>query len=232
MARVLVTRPAADARRTAARLAALGHEAVLAPVLAIAPTAEPAPAGPFDAVILTSANALPFVPPERKLLPTFVVGERTAAAARAAGFARVRVGAGEARSLARLVADHLRPPARLLHAAGRDRKAEPGLSLAARGFEVAAWEAYEARALSSLRDEAQEALAAGTIAAVLHYSRRSAALLLALAGADGLVGALRPPLHLCLSADAAAPLREAGLGRILVAPRLDEAALLALLDPA
>ncbi|MET0527101.1 MAG: uroporphyrinogen-III synthase, partial [Microvirga sp.] len=42
--RVLVTRSPDDAERTAARLAALGHEALIAPVTRIVPTGDAAPA--------------------------------------------------------------------------------------------------------------------------------------------------------------------------------------------
>ena len=52
--RVLVTRPRAQAEATAARLAALGHVALVAPLLEIVRTAERPPRGPFDAVIAGS----------------------------------------------------------------------------------------------------------------------------------------------------------------------------------
>ncbi len=67
--------------------------------------------------------------------------------------------------------------------------------------------------------------------AVLHYSRRSAALALALARSAGREPALYRLKHLCLSHDVAVPLVEAGLAAHFVPARPDEASLLAGLRP-
>ena len=77
--RVLVTRAQDDAARTAARLAALGHEAVIAPLTVIAPTGHAIPDEVFDAVLATSVHALAFVkalPPALSGAPWLVVGDR------------------------------------------------------------------------------------------------------------------------------------------------------------
>lgn len=228
---VLVTRPVAEGRRTAQALAELGHRAVLAPVLLVEPTGLPPPPGPFDAVILTSANAATALDGAARALPVFAVGARTAAAARAAGSGPVVAAEGDAAALAGLVADRLAPTARLLHPAGRDRKAEPAASLQARGFQVETWEVYGARSAAALPEPARDALAAGRIGAVLHYSRRSAALLLDLARREGVSGALGGVRHLCLSADVAKPLQAAGLARVETAAGPRESDLLTLLGP-
>ena len=55
--RVLLLRPHDEAARAARSLAARGHEATIAPVLTIARREEPLPAGPFDVVLATSAQA-------------------------------------------------------------------------------------------------------------------------------------------------------------------------------
>ena len=98
----------------------------------------------------------------------------------------------------------------------------------AAGFTVIHWEAYEARAVESLPETAIAALRSGQIGAALHYSRRSADLVVRLAGEAGLASELRAFPHLCLSADAAAPL--ASIAATLVAGDPSEDALLALLD--
>jgi uroporphyrinogen-III synthase len=227
--RVLVVRPSEGGERTAERLRSLGHEAVAAPVLAIRATAERPPPGSFAATVLTSANAAAFLPTiaaDRQLGPVFAVGERTAAAARAEGIEEVRVGAGDAAALARLVAGFVPGRDPLLLVAGRDRKQEPEASLRAVGYPVAVWTAYEAVAASRLPDAAAEALRARTLDAALHYSRRSAATLVALAGHAGLLSPLRKLPNLCLSADVAAPLREAGASRLILADDPDEDSLL------
>jgi uroporphyrinogen-III synthase len=226
--RILVVRPAQAGQRTAARLRALGHEAVVAPVLAVRPTGEPPPPGPFAALVLTSANAAAFLPmiAERRHRPVFAVGERTAVAARGAGVDDVRIGAGDAPALARLVVGSVPGGSPLLLVAGRDRKREPEASLRGAGYPVAVWTAYEAAPAQDLPDAAAEALRAGTLDAALHYSRRSAATLVALAGGAGLLPPLRRMPNLCLSADVAALLREAGASRLILADDPDEDSLL------
>lgn len=226
--RVLVTRPQAEAERTAMRLVALGHDPVVAPVLTIERTGAPPPPGPFDALIVTSANAvLALAELEARALPVFAVGGRTAAAVAGEGFADVRAGARNATALAALIARSLKPGARLLHVTGRDRKPEPDLSLAAAGFQVEAWTAYAAQAAKRLPDAAQAALKDSRLDAALHYSRRSAVILLDLVHDADLTHPFLALDHVCLSPDVAAPLREAGGRRIIAAEWPDEEALLA-----
>jgi uroporphyrinogen-III synthase len=224
--RVLLTRPRDDAERTARRLAARGYVPILCPVTEVVATGEPMPAGTFDAMVLTSAHAVPALSAATRLqAPIFAVGERTAARLRQAGFADVKIGPGDAAGLAALIAGSLPVESKLLHIAGRHRKAEPAASLRAHGFAVAVWEVYEARAVATLPDT----LGAGRIDVVLHYSRRSAALLADLAEAAGLGSIVRDATHLCLSEDAAVPLAAVG-ATVLVAAEPVERALLAALD--
>jgi uroporphyrinogen-III synthase len=229
--RILVTRAEEDARGTAERLARLGHQAVIASVIAIAPTNEPPPQTAPDALLLTSVHGVPVLSGLDPGVPVFAVGTRTAQAARLAGMRDVREAAGDAGSLAALVRATLPSGADLLHVAGRDRKPEPGASLAAAGYGVSVWEAYAAEAALTLPEAARSALSAGVLDIALHYSRRSAGLLLALAEEAGLREPLLALHHLCLSEDVAAPLREAGAPRIRVATRPEERFLFAAIDP-
>jgi uroporphyrinogen-III synthase len=227
--RLLVTRSGDDAERTAEKLAARGHEACLAPVTRIVPTGDPAPCGPYDALIVTSAHAEAALGGIDRGKPVFAVGERTAQAVRAAGFADVAVAEGDAVSLSRLIRDNLQPGLTLLHVTARHHKEEPAASLRAAGFTILQWEAYEAQAAGTLPESAVDALRTGQIAAALHYSRRSADLVVRLAEEAGLASHLKAFPHLCLSADVAAPLRSAG-ATTFVAGDPSEEALLALLD--
>jgi uroporphyrinogen-III synthase len=231
--RVWVARPEPGATRSGAALAARGHAPLIAPVLVVRPTGAAPPAGRFDALLLTSANAVPVLQDEPALraLPVFAVGARTAALAARAGLGPVREGPGEASGLAALVADTLPPGARLLHAAGAERKDEPAATLTAAGFRVATHVAYTAAALPRLPDAVDGALAGGCLDAALHYSRRSAAVALALAEAAGHGGAFRGLRHYCLSVDVAAPLEAAGVPVHFVAARPREAELLDALGP-
>jgi uroporphyrinogen-III synthase len=227
--RILVTRPREQGEATAARLAALGHEALVAPLLTIVQTGETPPGGPLGALLVTSANAVPALAGFDRTLPVFAVGARTAALVRAAGFTEVRSAEGEGASLAALVANAVSPGARLLHVAGRDHKPEPQASLARAGFALETFVAYEAVAAAVLPDSLDRMLREGSLDAALHFSRRTAETALALARAAGLNARFLSLRHLCLSADVAAPLREQGAARLIVAGEPDEASLLAAL---
>jgi uroporphyrinogen-III synthase len=235
--RVLVTRPAEDAARTAKRLAACGHKAVLAPLLTVSPSGETAPGEASDGFVVTSAHAVGplcelVAAASRPKRPVFAVGARSAEVLRQAGFARVRSAGADARALAELIRAELPPGARLVHVAGRDRKAEPEASLRQAGFAVRVWVAYEATRAARLPGEAVRARADDALDAALHYSRRSAAILVELATEAGLLDRLRRLVHVCLSEDVAAPLAKAQAGRLVVAQRPDEDALLAALEAA
>lgn len=120
--KVLILRPKPGAGETAARARALGLEPVVAPLFAVRPLAWDAPdPATFDAVVLTSANAArhggggmtPFL-----ALPCYAVGERTAEAALAGGFADIRAGGADGRGLIALAAEEGVRSA--IHFCGRD----------------------------------------------------------------------------------------------------------------
>jgi uroporphyrinogen-III synthase len=227
--RLLVTRAAEDAARTAAHLRERGHEAVITPVIAIRATGAAPPGEAWDAAIVTSAHgasALARLVPGTR--PVFAVGSRTAAAVQAAG--PVHGAQGDAAALAALVRRTMPPGGTLLHVAGRHRKAEPAATLREAGYRVVTWEAYEAAAVAALPDAARTALAAGHVDGVLHFSRRSAAILLDRAAAAGCLDRLLMLPHLCLSADVASPLRERGAASVVVSAQPEERFLLDAID--
>src|SRR3954469_25816912 len=99
---ILVTRPQPDSETTAAALRAKGFAVLLAPMLRFEQVSfhDDADAR-YSAVIVSSANALRAIEADlagsRLLaLPLFAVGERSAEAARRAGFADVAVADGNA----------------------------------------------------------------------------------------------------------------------------------------
>jgi uroporphyrinogen-III synthase len=227
--RILVMRPRAQGEATAARLAALGHEPIVAPLLTIMPTDEKPPAGPLDALIVTSANAVPSLAGFDKALPLFAVGARTAALAREAGFAASCAAEGDAGDFAALVAGALRAGSRLLHIAGRDHKPEPAASLARAGFVVETFLAYEAVPAKVLPESMERALREQSVEAALHYSRRTVATAIALTHAAGRAKRFLALSHLCLSRDVAAPLQDEGATRLIIAEAPNEASLFAAL---
>ena len=117
-------RPEPGATATVERARAMGLEAIAIPLFKTEPVPWIAPAADrFDALLLTSANAVRHGGDElRKLrhLPVYVVGAATAQAARNHGFTIAEVGNGGVNALLESV-----PSSRLkfLHLCGEDRKA-------------------------------------------------------------------------------------------------------------
>lgn len=125
---IAVLRPEPGNRATAAAIEARGGTAIRLPLFAVHPLAwqAPDPAG-FDALILTSANAVRHAGPglaALAALPVHAVGQATAAAARGAGLPVVAVGKdGAAELIAAASASGVR---RALHLAGREHTLRPG----------------------------------------------------------------------------------------------------------
>ena len=226
--RVIVTRARGDAARTAAALRARGHEPLFSPVLEIVATGAAIHPGPAQALIATSAHAFEFLPQADAAglahLSLFVVGARTAKAARDAGLAPPRVIAASALDLAQQVALALPGPAHLLYLAGHDRKPDLEAALHAQGHVIEVTETYEARAVETLSLETAQALARGEADAVLHFSRRSAQLFAACAAKAGLATQAVRLRHISISRDAAL-----GAGAI-IAPTPDSAGLFKALE--
>jgi uroporphyrinogen-III synthase len=229
--RLLVTRPADQAEQTAQKLRALGHLPVVAPVLEVAQTGAPLPKGSFDLLLATSVQALAGLSPtsERLALPHLAlplacVGEKTAAAARTAGFSVLHA-APDAEALADVLRKG-KSPMSALYLAGRERRATLEESLRAAGWRVEIVETYAARAVQTWPEDIVTALDAGEIGGVLHYSPRSAGLALALIGREP----ARRLRHFCLSPAIAAVCRDwAPDAEIFVASQPDEEALMTLL---
>jgi uroporphyrinogen-III synthase len=233
---VLVTRPHPDDEATAGALRARGFEVLQAPMLRFA-------AVPFqddvdvryDAVIVTSANALRAIEPQlagsRLLeLPLFAVGDHTASAARGAGFGQVIAAKGGAAALRDLVlagvkSKHLKRGSTLLYLAGADLARDLAGELGEKGFTVVTHTTYRMIPVSSLPREVCDAFVANEVEAVLHYSRRSARAFLDAARTGGVeISALALPQY-CISAAVASILRDAGAAQVTAAASADENAL-------
>lgn len=232
--RLLLTRPQPDAERTAAALRGRGHSVILAPLLRIE-VQEDAEigSGPWAAILVTSANAAQAIARHKHLaelraLPAFTVGDHTARAMSASGFADVISAGGDRGDLARLVAQRLKRGEALLYLAAADRSGDIAGNLSAQGFVVHTAVVYRAAAAGALPRQAAEALVGG-VDGVLHYSRRSAETYLKLARAAGLLARALKPIHFCMSEQVAEPLAQAGAGDVRIAPQPTEAALLDLI---
>lgn len=121
---LLILRPEPGASATARRAAKLGLTTTLYPLFQIRPSLwEPPETGNFDAMLLTSANAVRHGGPGLflyKHLPVYAVGEATAQAAREAGFQLAGVGQSGAQAISDIMAR--RAHARVFHPGGRDRR--------------------------------------------------------------------------------------------------------------
>lgn len=233
--RIVLTRPQEDSERTAAALRVRGHEVLIAPLLQVEPVKTNL-ATNWGAVIITSANAVGALAthPARDgliKLPLYAVGKRSADAARQVGFIDIITAGGDLRDLLRIVSAR-RPDAKapVLYLAGEDRSGDLIGDLAVCGIAAEMTVVYRAVA-APFSSALIAALKFGAIDAVLHFSRRSAENYLAGATQAGLTVQALAVRHLCLSAQIAEPLVEAGAARVVVAARPDEASLIALVEP-
>ena len=236
--RILLTRPDQQGERTAALLRARGHHVLHAPLLRIEMIAgADIGNGPWSSVAMTSANAARAISQHRRRdellgLPAFVVGERTKEAAQAAGFKYVEAADGGVDALAQLAATRTSHGGSILYLAGEDRAGDLAGVLSAAGFQVSAVVVYRAIAEPALPPAVTNAVKAGSIDAVLHFSKRSAETFLTLAAAASCLVNVLKYKHFCLSTAVAEPLVKVGAARIDVAVRPNEAALLDLVGDA
>jgi uroporphyrinogen-III synthase len=229
---VLITRPRAEATVLAQELEARGHQVMIEPLLTIAPVADVIPAlDGVQAILLTSANAVPALRGTNLRLPVFVVGEATARAAREHGCEQVHVAAGDARSLVRLVVARCRPSeGTLLHLCGAEVR--PGLAqpLEAADFALRRQAVYRVVAANSLSAQAIAAIRRRAIDAVLLFSPRTASVLVGLLAGHELAGCLGRTEAICLSAAVAEPCRGLQWKAVRIAARPEVGSLLGQLE--
>ncbi len=221
----LLTRPApASARFAAALRDSFGPDAriVVSPLMQPVFLHPPLPSGAFDALILTSetgAEAARRLSAERGGLPVaaYCVGDRTAAAATAAGF-RATSAQGNAKALTRIIRI-MEPKGRFLHLRGRDTVGDIVQQLDLDGIMARDAVVYE----QVPQPPSSDALAVlqGSHPVVLPlFSPRSADLVAA-------IGPVRAPLWVAALSEAVAE-RARGLSpaRLVIADRPDATAML------
>jgi len=224
---VLVTRPEPGAAETAARIAALGWSPVLAPALVLT-SRPPAQLPAAQALLLPSRAAARALPP--LAMPVLAVGEGTAEAARAQGFADVVAAEGDAASLAQLCVARLDPAAGpLLLAVGNGYSMELAATLRGHGFRVIRRIAYTAHEAPTLPPAAALAIGKGKVAQALFFSPRSAACSLRLLAQGGLSEAARDMVAIAISPRVAAVLSALPWRNVRIAPRSDQDHMLELL---
>ncbi|HEY9090104.1 uroporphyrinogen-III synthase [Parasphingorhabdus sp.] len=168
---LLILRPIDGARRTAKSAEKMGLHAIVDPLFAIEPMDwAPPPASQFDALLLTSVNAVIHAGgglAQYKQLPVLAVGDATAKAARQAGLHVVKTGdSGVKELLASLSAGQYH---RLLRLTGKDH-----IDFTPPEHIMMLRHVYQARALP-LGEKARAALHEGNV--ILLYSPRAAKIL-------------------------------------------------------
>ncbi|MEQ8194068.1 MAG: uroporphyrinogen-III synthase [Rhodospirillales bacterium] len=201
--RALITRPHDDAVPLAERLAEMGFDSVIDPLLVIDIAAGPAlDLHGVQAILITSANgarALARRTPERSI-PLFAVGDASAEIARSFDFTSVDSAAGDVTALAALVKQRLSPArGSLLHVAGTRVAGNLAGDLEAAGFSLRREVLYAAHAAHRLADRTVGLMRAGGIGMVLLYSPRTAATFAALIRESGLEEACKTVTAFCLS---------------------------------
>lgn len=157
--------------------------------------------------------------------------------AREFGFADVIVAGGDSASLRdkvlRSARDKvLKKKSTLLYLAGADLSRDLAGELGAAGFSMVTQTTYRMVPVKLLPREVCDGFAVHGIAAVLHYSRRSARAFLDAARDEGVeISALAIP-QCCLTETIASVLRDAGASQVLVAATPDENALFDALERA
>ncbi|OHV83393.1 uroporphyrinogen-III synthase [Ensifer sp. LCM 4579] len=231
--RLLVTRPQPAAARTADKLAVLGHEAVILPLMQAQHSVAAIRAAldqPHDALAVTSAEAIralaalgPALKPHRAT-PLFAVGEATARTAAALGFTDIRIGPGTGEALAARI-----PPetGTLVYLAGAPRADGFERVLAEKKVRHLAVECYRMEPIAYGPQILPDLLRGGPFDAVLLYSRQTARHFATLLAAGGLDAAAFSARYLCLSAAIEGELPAGAIADVAAAP--DEAHLLELL---
>jgi uroporphyrinogen-III synthase len=226
--RILVTRPREDGREIATRLARMGHQALLAPLLA--PhfhDGADVPLEDVQAILATSANGVRALARRltRRDFSIFAVGPQTAEEAQKAGFSDVRSADGDAKDLA-LAASRWAAQGKgvLLHVCGEEAPGTLAENLTLRGFKVRRCALYHMETATQMPQEARDALGQGQLDAAMFFSPRSARVFGVLA--DGLP--TEKLAALCISKATAAALMEISFASVAVAQRPNQTAMLAL----
>ncbi len=220
MVTVLVTRPEPGAFKTAQKLSALGFEVHKLPLTKIVSLSFDVPRTAFDAVIITSPQALHNIPARLQGLPLYAVGQSSAAAARLAGFETVITSGGDVAQLIETVRTAVPAGSRLLYLCGKVRR--PDLEDALRDCALAAIETYDTQPIDHVAVELPP------LDLVMLTSVQSASQMAKLAAQADLKSSFKSTHYLCLSQRIADGLAGVKPDNIHVTLKPDEESLLIL----
>ncbi|MBX5202323.1 uroporphyrinogen-III synthase [Rhizobium sp. NZLR1] len=241
--RVLVTRPAHSATKTAQRLRDMGHEPLLLPLrrpLHDSAAAAAALARTSGAIAVTSAEAIRVVAALEEQLrphlarPLFAVGETTAEEARKLGFRSVASSKGNGRDLADLVGDFVDLAAaqgadRLLYLAGLPRAETFEAGLRQRGIRFSVAECYRMQPVAPGPAEIGAIFSGRRPEVILFYSRQTAEDFFRVPELRSALPEESGIRLICLSEAVAEAIPAALRKSVMISPMTDEKSLLSLL---
>ncbi|SMH57236.1 uroporphyrinogen-III synthase [Azospirillum agricola] len=240
--RLLVTRPMEDAEPLVRRLDGLGFACSVEPMLSLVWLDGPElDLADVQALLFTSANGVRAYTRRttRRDRPVYAVGDATATAARAAGFAAVESASGDVYALAGLVRARLDPKhGTLLHVAGSKVAGDLAGLLGGAGFTLHRSVLYDAVPADRLSEGTAAIFRTSDLDGVLFFSPRTVLSFVRLLAEAGLVDQCRTVDAFCLSpavAEAARAYGDQGVTpwrSVRVASRPEQDALLDLLPPA
>lgn len=172
--KVLVTRPLQDAEQTAGMLRRLAYEPLQLPLSETVATNYPTGVGDYQAVAVTSANALRCAKPEALApllhLKVYAVGEKTASVARDAGFTDVYAGDGWGLHLGQYVAKVVPQGSHVLYLTGKIRRPDFEAQLQQAGLRLSVVETYDTKQLDYSPAAVNAVMAGGWPEIILLYS--------------------------------------------------------------
>ena len=227
--RILITRHALAAEKLEKTLRADGFDVQCEPLLEIKFDVKPVSVDDVQALIVTSPSGAGALArgTKNRTLPTFAVGNATAAALNNEGFEDIRTAAGDVAALAEFIAADLSPEdGPLVLITGEHVAGNLAGTLTAKGFSVRREICYRADTPDDFSGAAKKSLREHKIDVVLFFSPRTAstfASLMAKAGLTDYIGLLSAA---CLSEEVAKPIRILGWQKIVIAKTPDQPALL------
>lgn len=236
MGAILITRPAEKAERTAEALQALGHDAMIAPVLDVQRLSFDTPdVDAYSEILFTSGHGVAYfaaaldAKSAHYKLPVFCVGDKTAYVAQQVGFKDVRSAGGDVGALVDLVAQAGAVEKPYLHVRGTHVSDPLHVLLGAKGIAVEILRVYETSFADAFSPDIVRAIKGGDVSAVMLYSARSAQAFAQLVEHHDLVGALAGIKLLSISKAVLGYVQSYQWRAVAVAERPDQASLFALI---
>jgi len=232
--KLLITRPEKSAKILSDKLRASGHETVCSALLEIVfnETTDLDLKG-VQAFVVTSANGLAGLVKvtENRDLPLFAVGDKTAKAAKYAGFKTVLSADGDVAGLGDLISQNAAiDKGTLLHAGGARVAGDLGSQLEVAGFSYRREILYDAIEAEKFSSETFSVVSEDKLDGILLFSPHTAKVFKRIVDAEGLNTHLEKLDAWCLSANVASEIEGLKFGRVFVSRRPTEEALLQLIE--